>query len=216
MYKFTRNEIRDLFIAFVVLSFCFAISNVKFDFHGIISILPIVMIGVGIGFLFHEIGDKFMAMKLGYDAEFKLWPLGLLIAFVTALIGIVFASPGETHIISGNIDDEKNGKIAVAGPLANMILAVLFIVIAALIYPFSIHSDILNLIYLICTVGFSVNSFLATFNMFPIYSLDGIKVLKWNFVIWAVVFTVAAIMMLISITIGAENMVKLLLSGVPV
>ena len=46
----------------------------------------------------------------------------------------------------------------------------------------------------------------------PIYSLDGIKVLKWNIGVWIVVFAIAVVMMLMSITIGAENMVNLLIA----
>ena len=104
-----------------------------------------------------------------------------------------------------------SGKISIAGPMANMVLALIFIAIAALIYPFKIYSNIFNLIYLISTVGFSVNSFLATFNLFPIYSLDGTKVLKWNIGIWIITIAIGGIMVLISITIGAENMVSLLI-----
>lgn len=92
-----------------------------------------------------------------------------------------------------------------------MVLALVFIAIAALIYPFKIYSNIFNLIYLISTVGFSVNSFLATFNLFPIYSLDGTKVLKWNIGICIITIAIAGIMVLIAITIGAENMVSLLI-----
>ena len=55
MITFTRNEIRDLIIAFIVISIAFAISNVGLDAYGFISILPIIMIGVGIGFLLHEL-----------------------------------------------------------------------------------------------------------------------------------------------------------------
>ncbi len=35
MYEFTKNEIRDLLIAFAVLSICFAISNVGLNLFGI-------------------------------------------------------------------------------------------------------------------------------------------------------------------------------------
>jgi Zn-dependent protease len=213
MFRYTRTEIRDLIIAFMVLSFCFAIATVGLDAHGIISVLPIVMVGVGAGFIFHELGHKFVAMKYGCRAEFKLWPLGLLISFVTAFIGMVFAFPGEAKIYADNISDEINGKISIAGPMANMALALLFIIIAAVLYPFSLHSEFFKLIYLICTVGFSVNSFLATFNLFPIYSLDGTKVFKWNFVIGVVVLAIAGIMMLASITIGAEHMVQLIIGA---
>ncbi|WP_292852146.1 site-2 protease family protein [Methanobrevibacter sp.] len=152
-------------------------------------------------------------MKYGCQAEFKLWPLGLLIAFVTSFFGVVFASPASINIHPGDIDDEVSGKISIAGPMANMVLALVFIAIAALIYPFKIYSNIFNLIYLISTVGFSVNSFLATFNLFPIYSLDGTKVLKWNIGIWIITIAIAGIMVLIAITIGAENMVSLLIGA---
>lgn len=210
MIEFSRNEIRDLLIALVVLSFSFAIASVGIDAHGIISIFPIVVVGVATGFILREIGQKFVARNCGCEAEFKLWPIGLLIAFATGFIGMVFAFPGEIRTFPGQIT-EINGKVGIAGPLANMMLALIFIVIAALIYPFSLHSIIIHLIFLICTVGFSVNSFLAAFNLLPIYSLDGIKVLKWDAKIWIVVFAIAVIMMLSSITIGAENMVELLI-----
>lgn len=213
MIEFTKNEVRDLLIAFIVLSFCFAISSVRLDVHGIVSIFPIVMVGVGVGFILRELGQKFAAVKCGCEAEFRLWPIGLLIAFVTAFIGIVFAFPGEIRTNPANVSEEIAGKIGIAGPIANIILALLFIVIAALIFPLTAHSDIFHLIYLILTVGFSVNSFLATFNLFPFYTLDGIKVFKWNAKIWIVVFAIAAVMMLFSITIGAENMVSLIIGG---
>ena len=71
---------------------------------------------------------------------------------------------------------------------------------------------IFQLIYLIGTVGFSVNSFLAAFNLLPFYSLDGIKVLKWNAKNWIIIFAIAVVMLLLSIAIGAENMVKFIVA----
>ena len=214
MLKFTKNEIRDLIIAFLVLSVAFAISNVKLDAHRFVSILPIVMVGVALGSLVHELGEKFVATKYGYEAEFKAWPLGLLIAFASSFIGMVIALPGSVFTNDDNRDDEINGRIAISGPMANMILAVLFIVIAALIFPLKAYSDVFTLIYLICTVGFSVNSFLATFNLFPLYTLDGTKIMKWDPKIWIVIFAISVIMLLSSITIGAEKMVQLIITGI--
>ena len=140
-----------------------------------------------------------------------MWPLGLLIAVITSFFGFVFASPGSLYIGPENLSDEINGKISIAGPMANMVLALIFLAIAALIYPLKIHSNIFHLIYLISTVGFSVNCFLATFNLFPIYSLDGTKVLKWNVGIWIAAIAIAGIMMFVSIAIGAENAVQLIM-----
>ena len=209
--KFTKNEVRDLIIAFIVLSVAFAISNVRLDVHGFISILPIVMVGVALGSIVHELGQKYIATKYGYEAEFKAWPLGLLISLASSFIGIVFAIPGSVFTNDDNISDELNGRIAIAGPMANMALAILFIVIAALIYPLKPYSNVFTLIYLISTVGFSVNSFLATFNLFPLYTLDGTKIMKWSPKIWIIIFAIAVIMLLSSITIGAEHMVQLII-----
>ena len=211
MYKFTKKELRDLVIAFIVLSFCFAISAAGLNTYKILSLLPIDMVGVGIGFILHEIGHKFMSMKYGYWAEFELWPLGLVIALATAFLGFVFAAPGSVNTYADKMTDEEIGKITIAGPTTNIGLALVFLVIGALIYPFSETSLIGHLIYLIGTVGFSVNSFLAAFNLMPLYSLDGTKVLKWNIGIWAVAFGIAVIMMLSSISIGAENMIGMIM-----
>ena len=213
MFVFTKDELRDLAIAFIVLTICFSIATAGFNVRGFISALPIVIVGVAIGSLLHELAHKFVAVKYGCDAEFKLWPLGLVIAFATSFFGVVFASPGSTNVYSGNTTDEINGRISLAGPMANIVFGLIFIAIAALIYPLKVHSPIFELTYLICTVGFSVNSFLATFNLFPIYSLDGTKVLKWSLIIWVVSIAVAGIMMLSSITIGPENMVSLLMGA---
>lgn len=213
MFKYTKREKIGLLIAFIVLSFCFAISVVKLDVHGIISILPIVMVGVGTGIILRELAQKFVAMKYGCEAEFRLWPIGLLIAFVTAFFGFVFAMPGEVKTSPDNLSEEINGKIGIAGPMVNMALALIFIAIAVLMYHLKGFSEIFNLIYLICTVGFSVNSFLATFNLLPLYSLDGIKVIKWSVLYWFIAIAIAAIMMLISIAIGAENTVTLIVGA---
>ncbi|RAP48695.1 MAG: site-2 protease family protein [Methanosphaera sp. rholeuAM6] len=210
MFSYTKNEIRDLIIAFIVITIAFAVSNVGLSIYGFISILPIVMVGVGVGFMYRELGHKYVAMKYGYMAEFKMYPIGLLIALATAFIGWVFAAAGAVKIHADNISEEITGKISVAGPMANMSLAIIFLLIAALVYPYTAYSRLFELTYLISTVGFSVNSFLAAFNLFPVYTLDGLNVIKWNKGVWFITFVLAITMMLLSIFIGAENMVRLI------
>ena len=77
MFKFTSSEVRDLIIAFIVISLCFAIANAGRDMNAVLNLLPMIMVGVGAGFILHELGHKFVSMKYGYWAEFKLWPQGL-------------------------------------------------------------------------------------------------------------------------------------------
>jgi Zn-dependent protease len=184
MFKFTASEIRDLIIAFIVISLCFAIVNAGRDVNAILNILPIVMVGVGAGFILHELGHKFVSMKYGYWAEFKLWPQGLLLALITSFFGFVFAAPGAVYTYANYMTDEINGKISIAGPIVNIALALVFLAIATAIYPSVFSSDTSLLIFYISAVGYSINSFLAVFNLLPIGNLDGSKVLSWNIGIW--------------------------------
>ena len=55
----------------------------------------------------------------------------------------------------------------------------------------------------------SVN--LAVFNLLPIGNLDGSKVLRWNVGIWIVTIAIAGIMTLMSMTIGPENIVRMII-----
>ncbi|WP_458453182.1 site-2 protease family protein [Methanobrevibacter sp.] len=211
MIKFTTSEVRDLIIAFFVISLCFAIVNGGRDANAVLSILPIVMVGVGAGFILHELGHKFVSMKYGYWAEFKLWPQGLIFALVTSFFGFVFAAPGAVYTYANYMTDEINGKISIAGPIVNIVLALVFLAIATSVYPSAFTSENSALIFIICAVGYSVNSFLAVFNLLPIGNLDGSKVLTWNFGIWIITIAIAGILTAGSMTIGVENIVRLIL-----
>ena len=212
MFRFTSSEVRDLIIAFIVISFCFTIVNVGKDINAILSFLPIVMVGVGAGFILHELGHKFVSMKYGYWAEFKLWPEGLIFALITSFFGFVFAAPGAVYTYANYMTDEINGRISIAGPIVNIILALIFLAIATSVYASALSSsETAFLIFLISAVGYSVNSFLAVFNLLPIGNLDGSKVLRWNIGIWIVTIAIAGILTAASMTIGVEGIVRMIL-----
>ena len=211
MFRFTSSEVRDLIIAFIVISLCFTIVNVGRDVNAILSFLPIVMVGVGAGFILHELGHKFVSMKYGYWAEFKLWPEGLIFALITSFFGFVFAAPGAVYTYADYMTDEINGKISIAGPIVNIILALIFLAIATAFYNPPFTSETQYLIVAIGAVGYSVNSFLAVFNLLPIGNLDGSKVLRWNAGIWIVTIAIAGILTAASMTIGVENIIRMIL-----
>jgi Zn-dependent protease len=211
MIKFTSSEVRDLIIAFFVISLCFAMVQAGRDVNAILSTLPIVMVGVGSGFILHELGHKFVSMKYGYWAEFKLWPEGLIFALVTSFFGFVFAAPGAVYTYADYMTDEINGKISVAGPVVNIALALIFLAISAAVYQSVFYSQTSLLIFIICAQGYMINSFLAAFNMLPIGNLDGSKVLRWNVGIWIITIAVAGIMTYMSMTMGVENIVRLII-----
>jgi len=211
MFKFTSSEVRYLIIAFLFISLCFAILYARRDTSFLMQILSMIMIAVGLGFILHELGHKFVSMKYGYWAEFKLWPQGLILALVTSFFGFVFAAPGAVYTYANYMTDEINGKISVAGPVVNIILSLVFLLIAASIYPQAIYSETFATVFLVCSMGFSINSYLAVFNMIPIGNLDGSKVLRWNIGIWIVVIGIAGVMTYLSMTTGFENIVRLII-----
>ncbi len=211
MIKFTSSEVRDLIIAFIVISLCFAIANGGRDMNAILTLLPFIMVGVGTGFILHELGHKLVSMKYGYWAEFKLWPQGLLFALITSFFGFVFAAPGAVYTYANYMTDEINGRISIAGPVVNIALALVFLAIGTAVYPSAFTSETSVIIFTACMVGYSVNSFLAVFNLLPIGNLDGSKVLRWNVGIWIATIAVAAILTAASMTIGFETIVRMIL-----
>ncbi|WP_462316708.1 site-2 protease family protein [Methanobrevibacter sp.] len=211
MIKFTSSEVRDLIIAFIVISLCFAIANGGRDMNAILTLLPFIMVGVGTGFILHELGHKLVSMKYGYWAEFKLWPQGLLFALITSFFGFVFAAPGAVYTYANYMTDEINGRISIAGPVVNIALALVFLAIGTAVYPSAFTSETSVIIFTACMVGYSVNSFLAVFNLLPIGNLDGSKVLRWNVGIWIATIAVAAILTAASMTIGFGTIVRMIL-----
>lgn len=195
MFRFTGKEIRDLIISFIVIALGFTILYSNGDYSHITLIFPIVMIGVGVGFIFHELGHKFVAMHYGYYAEYELWPTGLLIALASSFFGFIFAAPGAVVIYSNGMEEKTNGIISIAGPIVNIILGLIFFLILGSLGNFA-YTETGAIVYLICVLGTRINFFLAAFNLLPIPPLDGSKVMAWSVPVWLITFAIAAILVL--------------------
>lgn len=195
MFRFTKNEIRDLIISFIVIALGFTILYSNGDYSHISIVFPVVMIGVGVGFIFHELGHKFVAMHYGYYAEYELWPTGLLIALVSSFFGFIFAAPGAVVIYSQGMEEKTNGIISIAGPIVNIILGLIFFLILGSLGDF-VYTEAGAIVYLICVLGTRINFFLAAFNLLPIPPLDGSKVMSWSIPIWLITFAIAALLVL--------------------
>lgn len=200
--RFSRQELLDILVSIIVLSVAFMVlyrNNTIMnclEYHlgetgrwaGLFGICLVLVV---FSFLLHEFGHKFVAQRYGMWSEFRMYPMGLVLTLVTSMLGFLFAAPGAVYI-RGYADVEKNGRISMAGPIVNIILAAIGIVIVAALGngPFWLN-DPNFLLVLVFVMFASLNSFLAIFNLLPIGPLDGGKILAWNKVVWAVMFVVA-------------------------
>ena len=174
--RFTKREIKDLFFAWILLSIAFAILFAGFEellSSFFIVALLISALTAGIGFLLHELMHKYVAQKYGLYAEFQAFYKMIFLAIGLAFFGFIFAAPGAVFI-KGNITRERNGKISVAGPVTNVILAIIFLIPLLLL---NFNSPILQLFF---DFGFRINALLALFNMIPVMPFDGAKVIAWD------------------------------------
>ena len=131
------------------------------------------LVFVGLGFTLHEIAHKLMAQSLGARSEFRMWSKGLQFALFMRIIGgPVFIAPGATYWAKYNASIEDHGKVSLAGPATNIILALIFMG-AAFLHP-------------VMLLGAYVNLQLAFFNLIPFGPLDGADLLRWKWPIWAV------------------------------
>lgn len=182
--KFAINtrELIEIFISWIVITLAFSWKG--FDFNAMLQTLPIIALGTLTGFIVHELAHKFTAMHYGIYAAFYMWPTGLLFAIIMTLAtggGFVFAAPGAVYIF-GHPTKTQNGIISVAGPIANLILAIIFIILTFLIPITLVRIITLNIAY--------INLFLGAFNLIPIPPLDGFKVFVWNKATWFILLII--------------------------
>lgn len=190
MWTYSFREVKELLIAWLVLGFSFSARYLQYPIQ-FPTYFSVSLLTMGAAFVCHELAHKFVAQRYGCWAEFRLWTWGLVLALIMAFISvlsgswIIFAAPGAVYIVpmvrrvGWNFDfgTRSYGLISLMGPLINILLAILFSPLRGL-------GGILTLIGLL---GYSINLWLAMFNMLPFPPLDGYKVFMWNRVVWAVI-----------------------------
>jgi len=188
---FSPQEKKDLLISWLTLSLAFAvvINPVFFNINNLFFSLPIALLAVGTGFVFHELAHREAAKYFGFHSEFRAWYPGLLIALGLAIATMgqfLFAAPGATYFFGENVSRKQNGLISVAGPATNVILGLLLLIMA------SLFAD--KTIQLIFVYAGEINFWFALFNMLPIFPLDGAKVLAWKPSIWVLMMIIAVVL----------------------
>ena len=146
----------------------------------------------------HECAHAFVAWKLG-DGTAKLFgrvsldpirhfdPVGGTLLIVSVMIGAISGSPfgfgwaKPTPVNPNNLKGRyADTMVAVAGPLSNLVLAVVFAVGFRILFVNGIYPDntsASNMVSLVFAVGIEINVILMLFNLLPIPPLDGSHVL---------------------------------------
>lgn len=132
-------------------------------------------------FLVHELAHKFLAQYYGSWAEFRAQMSGLLITAISALpfMPFKFIAPGAVMV--GLSDVNKFGRVALIGPITNLIMGFSFLLLS--LY-YGIYSPYF-------TIGASFNGWIAMFNLIPLGVLDGQKIFDWNKKVWIIAMAAA-------------------------
>jgi len=190
----SSKELKDLLVAWILVSLAFAIAQtvdkgISFEAFfsvGFLLFMTISAVTVGLAFIAHELAHKVVAQRYHCWAEFRsdltMLGLGVLMSF----LGVVFIAPGAVMIF-GEINFRQNGKISLAGPLTNIVLAIILLPLLFMHFSSSILTQIID-------SGYLINAWLALFNMIPFWNFDGAKIYAWDRKVYFTLVIVAAFM----------------------
>ena len=170
--SFGKEELKELFISALVITFIFVYPPVGGAWW---LVFGVYFVFVGLGFAVHELAHKLTAQSLGAWSEFRMWTEGLIFAVIMRVIGgPVFIAPGATLWAKPFATLEDYGKVSAAGPVTNIVMALVFALLSTAL-PFM-------------AIGTRINLQLAMFNLLPFPPLDGHKILAWKPGLWTLLF----------------------------
>lgn len=145
--------------------------------------LVVAAVVAGVAFVLHELAHRVVARSYGAEAHFIANDRWLLLSIAISLFGLFIAAPGAVWH-RGLLTMRQSGIIALAGPVTNLVLSVLFLL---LLFPVVLLSPpFVELLVTICYIGFRFNAWIGLFNMIPAGPFDGAKVLAWDWRVFAV------------------------------
>ena len=192
--QFSPGEISSIIIAWLVLSVAITYQNFVGLFTGIGSFEIVIagFVATATGFIIHEMGHKFVAIRRGYVAHFRLWMWGLLLTLFVVVFsggGIVFGAPGAVYIAPAAMaaygydstyrprdPEQENMVISAAGPGINLAFALAFL-------GLFLAAPLGSFLSTIAQFGFALNVGLGSFNMLPVPPLDGSKIFRKNIIV---------------------------------
>ena len=195
IWHFSSTEVKHLALATGAFTLALALM---FE-GGVFSLSPafpayclLSLISIAPAFILHEFAHKFVARYYGCWAEFRADPGGLRFGLIlAAFLGIVFMAPGAV-MVAGNATRNQFGKIAVAGPISNMVLWVMGYGV------WLVTGHLVGWLTIVFRCWLTGNAILCAFNLIPFGPLDGKKIKSWSEPIFYTCLSVAIAMVYIT------------------
>jgi len=208
--KFNKQEISGIAFAILVTGFVFSFRDwggEQFSFATGMTNLLLMVLVAGISFFFRTACQKMYALSQGYDTQFKVWWLGLLIMLLVSffsfglvplvLVGTVITSVRVKQRLGEfryGFNYGENAAVGAWGVAGNLILGMVF----AIGLYFSPESYFFY-------KGMLLNIIMAFFALIPIPQLDGMKIFfgaKKLYFLSVGLVILAAILLLTQTTFG--------------
>ncbi len=175
-FRTSRTELLHLAIGVGVLLILEAPGVLRFGINVLLQVAGVI----ALAFALHEVAHKLTAQHYGLWSEFRISPFGTMLSLLTLFSPVRIIAPGAVVIFGSRRPSATWGKIALAGPVANLLQLTVF----ALLSPF----------YSLLRYAAVLNAELAAFNLLPLSVLDGRKVFAWSKTVWLVVFATAVLL----------------------
>lgn len=190
-----RNELLEFAKAWLGTALAFAVLFSSGQRDGLqffltsefATVLLLAALTAGLGVILHELMHRVVARYFGATAHFVANDSMLVISILIAFTGFLFAAPGAVWH-TGYLTKRQVGLIAAAGPVTNMVLAILFL--GALVVAQG-SSNVSSTVIFGLFMGFQVNGILGVFNMLPFGPIDGAKIMAWSGPVFGVLIAVA-------------------------
>jgi len=181
-----RNDNVELLKAWAGTTLAFAIMQTgtsRLLTGQFLTNLLVAAVVAGIGFVLHELAHRIVARGYGAQAHFIANDRWLLLSILISFLGIFIAAPGAVWH-RGLLTARQSGLIALAGPVTNLALSLLFLFLFLPVIVF--RPPATDFWITVCYVGFRFNAWIGLFNMIPAGPFDGAKVLAWDWKVFAV------------------------------
>ncbi len=164
--RFSSAELKHLLIACILVTLvgismlgspygiAYALSRFVWYMSSPYWWVPVGMILIFLlAFIGHELAHKFVAQHYGMWSEFRMTTMGYYLSAIAILFSVPIFGTGTVYT-SGTSNTEHNGKINLAGPLSNFLMAIGLVIIT--IFTYGLASQ--PMLYLI-QYGIIINRF---------------------------------------------------------